>query len=89
MQITEKLRTEIALCLPILGLSEANRIARECGCSNDTVYREWRKIRGVTPGRTSMDNPVVLAIAELAVQRRRETKERAKRSDKIIRQLSA
>jgi hypothetical protein len=36
-----------------------------------------------------MDNPVVLAIAELAVQRKRETKERAKRSDKIIRQLSA
>ena len=89
MQMTEKTRSEIVLALPFLGLEEVNKIARECGCSNDTVYLQWRKIRGVASGRIDMQHPVVMAIAELAVQRKKEKKEADKRANKIMKQLSA
>jgi transposase-like protein len=88
MQISESTRAEILLYLPSIGLNEANRIARECECSNDTVYREWRKLRGVEKGKSNMDNPVVLAIAELAITRKKEAKETNKRVNRIMKQLS-
>lgn len=89
MQITEKLRSEIALALPKLGLEEANEIARQCGYSNDTVYREWRKIHGRVAGKSLVSNPVVVALAELAAKRTAEAKALDKRLKKSMRQLSA
>ena len=89
MQITEKTRSEIALSLPKLGFEECTRIAKECGCSIDTVYREWRKIRGTQKGAIDMEHPVVLALAELAIVRRKEIKATKKRLSKVMKQLSA
>ena len=89
MQITEKDRNDIALSLPSLGKSEVEKIASECGCSTDTVYREWRKIRGLAKGPTHDDNPVVVLLCELAARRKAEAKELRKRLRKSMRQLSA
>lgn len=89
MQITEKLRTEIALSLPKLGISEAEKIKKETGLSTDTVYREWRKIMGREKGKTMMDHPVVMALAELAISRKEEKKAVDKRISRITKQLSA
>lgn len=89
MQITEKLRNEIALALPKLGLEEANNIARECNCSNDTVYREWRKIHGRVAGKSLASNLVVIALAELAAKRSTEARLLEKRLKKSMQQLSA
>lgn len=89
MQITGKLRNEIALALPKLGLEEATTIANECHCSMDTVYREWRKIHGRVPGKILATNNVVVALAELAAKRTAEAKALDKRLKKSMRQLSA
>lgn len=89
MQITEKHRTEIALSLQELGHEEAKRIAEECHCSRDTVYREWRKIHGREAGPIRINNPVVVALAELAAQRKAESQSLNKRMQKSMKQLSA
>ncbi len=89
MQITEKVRHEIVLSLPRLGLKEANEIATACQCSNDTVYREWRKIHGRTSGKSNAENPVVISLIELAARRKAEVKELKKRLRKSMQQLSA
>jgi hypothetical protein len=89
MQITEKLRTEIALALPNLGFAEATEIAKDCLCSHDTVYREWRKIHGREKGKSLASNPVVVSLAELAAKRKAETKKLTKRMAKSMKQLSA
>lgn len=88
MQITEKLRQEIALSLPRLGLTEAHQIATECMCSIDTVYREWRKVHGRTPGKSLANNPVVISLTELAVKRRAKQQKLDKRMQKSMQQLS-
>lgn len=89
MQIPEKTRNEIAMALPSLGLDEAKQIATRCACSHDTVYREWRKIKGSTKGSVDGTNPVVLCLIELAVARKHEAREASKRLRKSMRQLSA
>lgn len=89
MQLTEENRQEIALALPNLGKAEAKEIASKCNCSHDTVYREWRKIKGTTKGAVDGLNPVVLELIELAVARKREMKEAEKQLRKSMRQLSA
>ena len=89
MQITEKLRSEIALVLQDLGREEVDRIADKCQCSIDTVYRLWRRIQLREEGRVLVTHPVVLELAELAVARKRENKTTTKRIDKIMKQLSA
>jgi hypothetical protein len=89
MQITEEIRNEITLSLPSLGLDEVNRIAKECGCSIDTVYREWRKIKKTEDGPSFLENPVVMALVKLAVKRKRKNKKAIEGAAKIIKQLSA
>lgn len=92
MQITtlaEKTRSEIALLLPSLGLEEAKAIATECHCSHDTVYREWRKIKGTTPGKVLSTNPVVQCLIELAIKRKKLNEKAQKKAAKIMKQLSA
>lgn len=89
MQLTEEIRHEIALALPTLGLEEAKQIGVNCSCSHDTVYREWRKIKGTTKGTVEGTNPVVLCLLELAVYRKIETREATKRLRKSMKQLSA
>lgn len=89
MQITEKLRNEIALALPKLGFKEAEKIKTDTGKSTDTVYREWRKIMKSENGKTEMNHPVVMALAELAVRRKEEKKSVDKRISRFTKQLSA
>lgn len=89
MQITEEDRKNIALALPSLGLEEAKTIALKCGCSHDTVYREWRKIKGKTKGKIEDTNPVVQGLIDLAVLRKKETLKAEKRFQKSMQQLSA
>ena len=89
MQITENLRKEIAASLPKLGVEEATAIAKECLCSIDTVYREWRKIHGRAPGKSMANNSIVVMLSELAAARKAQAEKLNKRLKKSMKQLSA
>lgn len=87
--MNEKLRKEIATALPSIGKEDVERIAEKCECSIDTVYRMWRKIRGLEKGRLLSTNKVVLELAELAIERKKDNKVSENRLGKIMKQLSA
>ena len=89
MQIDEKLRKEIASVLSSIGTEDVERIAEKCECSIDTVYRMWRKIRGLEKGRVLSTNKVVLELAELTIERKKDSKVSENRLGKIMKQLSA
>lgn len=63
MQITEKLRNAILFALPKLQVKDADAIAAKCDVHRDTVYRQYRKLKGEDPVEES---PVIIALAELA-----------------------
>lgn len=87
MQVTEKLRNEIALSIPKLTLEQADKIAAKTGLSVDTVYRTLRIIRGRESGTPNED--VLLALGELAIQFQKSIRGKHKRLAKIQKQLSA
>lgn len=89
MQITAKLRDEIAMSLPNLGWEEVLQIAKESDVSTDTVYRYWRRIHGRATGKIPTHNNVVIALAELAAKRAAEARAKDERLKKSMEQLSA
>jgi len=86
MQITAKLREEILFALPKLAVKQAEKIAKKCNVSKDTVYRQYRRLR--ISENPMLDNPVIIAIGELAASRIDDAKKSHDRAKAIEKQFS-
>ena len=85
MQVTEKTRNQILFALPELSDNEAERIATIEGCSKQTVYRHYKRLKLGDRTATS----IVLALGSLAVSKMPKAKKTHKQLLKIEKQLSA
>jgi hypothetical protein len=86
MQITEKLCNGIALSIPSLTLDEARAIAKDTDVSYESVYRYLREIRA---GKLTFRNEkVVLALAKLAMNKKKDASKKHKLTADLEKQLS-
>lgn len=85
MQITQNLRKEIVYVLRKLSLKDADKIAAKCNVHRDTVYRQYRKLKGEDPIE---DNDVIIALARLAASRKKQVVNSQNELRTIEKQLS-
>lgn len=89
MEITDKIRDQILIAMPVLSQTDADKIATIEGCSSMTVYNHWKKLKQLKKGDTLTATPIMIAISVLAISYKKKSDKDHKRFSKITRQLSA
>jgi len=85
MKITENFRDQILFAMPELAQADADKIAALEGCTPQTIYNHWKKLKDLDGDLTG----IMLSLGELAASKKKVIEKDHKRADKIMKQLSA